>query len=123
MLPAPDRGEIDRNQVRLARKTIDHLIARQLRVSTIGGILQTAARANEIAHVHRRFERIASRRLHPPVDAHDLFRFVGRRLQFERPEDGFQDAIAAGREVEHHDLIARPQFRIRRRTARREGLG
>src|SRR5208282_4906564 len=113
-------SKVDRNQLSLARGTIDDRVAGQFRLTTIGSVFQAAAGAYQIADVHVRFQRKMPRSLDRAVDTDDLFRLFRRRLQLERSDDGDQDALAARRQIKDEYLITRTQLRIRRGAARRE---
>ncbi len=79
-IAAADRREIHRNRLGSPRIAVDHDIPGDLGLTAKCRILQAAARADQIADVHRRLERVMSGRLDPAVDADDLLGSFRRRL-------------------------------------------
>src|SRR5262249_34565776 len=87
-VPAQDGLQIDVDQLRVPRLTALAVIADQLGGTAISGVLQAAARANEVADLHTGLEWILAGHLDAPLDAHDLRRGGERRLQAQLVQQG-----------------------------------
>ena len=105
------RREIDLKQFARALCT-GALETGQLRLGAIGRIVQLSARAQQVADAHAGFERILTRCLDAPADAHDLGWRLQPRLPPELREQRVQHLAAAGGRIEHDHAVAGRELHI-----------
>src|ERR1700722_3631732 len=105
----------------MARLAVLDPVAGQLSLPAVSGIGETPARTDEIGNRHPFLERVFARYLHSTVHVDDLRRIAGVRLQTQLVQHRLNDAITAGGQVGHHDLVTRQQRDVGCRSRRLQG--
>jgi len=99
-------SEIDIQKLSLAVFAVDHFVAHQLSLSSIGSLVEAAARPNEVAHVHAGFKGIRARHLHASARRDDLQRLIDLGLSLQLLDERRGHAVAPTDEIEHRDAVA-----------------